>query len=102
LSTGSSDSIKSGSGVAKSTPKDNDPDSEEYGPPLVFIPVPKTTEGDDTVGVPVSGGNYIPIGMERKSHATYGVEKVYVDGYEKPDEENINSLLNRRGHLKVN
>jgi hypothetical protein len=40
--------------------------------------------------------------MERKSHATYGVEKVCVDGYEKPDEENINSLLNRRGHLKVN
>ena len=100
-STGSSDSTKSGSGAAKSTTKDDDPDNEEYGPPLVSIPVPKTTEGDDTVGWTRLWGSLYINRYGKKSHATYRVEKDCVDGYEKPDEENINSLLNRRGHLKV-
>ncbi|KAJ8130192.1 hypothetical protein O1611_g3439 [Lasiodiplodia mahajangana] len=97
-STGSSDSTKSG--AAKSTPKDNDPDNEEYRPPIVFIPMPKTTEGDDTVGWTSLWGKLYLNRYGKKSHATYRVEKDCVDGYKKPDEENINSLLNRRGHLK--
>ncbi|KAE9987532.1 hypothetical protein EG328_002517 [Venturia inaequalis] len=92
----------SGSGPSKSTPKDSDPDSEEHGPPIVFIPVPKTTEGDGTVGWTSLWGKLYLNRYGKKSHATYRVEKDCVDGYDKPDEENINSLLNRRGHLKVN
>jgi hypothetical protein len=51
-SAGSSDSTKSGfgSGPTRSATKENDPDDEEYGFPPVSIPVPKTIEGDDTVG----------------------------------------------------
>ncbi|KAH8726700.1 hypothetical protein GQ44DRAFT_152341 [Phaeosphaeriaceae sp. PMI808] len=103
-STGSSDSTKSGSGSGptKSATKDNDPDSEEYGPPLVSIPVPKTTEGDDTVGWTKLWGKLYINRYGEKSHATYRVEKDCVNDYEKPEEENINNLLNRRGHLKVN
>ena len=80
-STGSSDSTKTGSGAAESTPKDNDPDSEEYGPPIVFIPVPKTTEGDDTVGWTSLWGKLYLNRYGKKSHATYRVEKDCVDGY---------------------
>jgi hypothetical protein len=29
--------------------ENDDPDNDEYGPPLVSLPVPKTTEGDDIV-----------------------------------------------------
>jgi hypothetical protein len=95
------DTQGSGSSPAP-TAQDNDPDNDEYGPPLVSIPVPKTTEGDDTVGWIESGLRKLFINRYgSRRYGLYSIESDCVDGYAKPQDQNVMSEKNRRGWIPV-
>ncbi len=93
----------SGSGSSPApTAQDNDPDNDEYGPPLVSIPVPKTTEGDDTVGWIESGLRKLFINRYgSRRYGLYSIESDCVDGYAKPADQNVMSEQNRKGWIPV-
>lgn len=83
-------------------PQDNDPDNDEYGPPIISIPIPKATDGDDTVGWIESGLRKLFINRYgSRRYGLYFIESDCVDGYAKPANQNVMSEQVRKGWVPV-
>ncbi|KAH8692532.1 hypothetical protein GQ44DRAFT_780094 [Phaeosphaeriaceae sp. PMI808] len=97
---------RSSSGSSSSpapTAQDNNPDNDEYGPPLVSIPVLKTTEGDDTVGWIESGLRKLFINRYgSRRYGLYSIESDCVDRYAKLQDQNVMSEKNCKKPARTN